>query len=96
MQRIELTKLNDVNVDLMQSLSSCELAGQETCKNDRVSLSRGRNQRYDFVFTLSNASHIDSGLYRVTIQGKHPATGSLTEVTKKFHVTITGEYTSQV
>ena len=97
-QHIELMKLNDVHG--MQRLSFCDLGrGQEaTCNNnDRVSLSGGRNSRYDFVFTLSNAIYIDSGLYRVTIQGEHPATGALTVVSKKFHVTIImGEYIGNV
>ena len=96
---IELMKINDIND--MQSLSSCDFGlGQEApCNNvnNRVSLSGGRDPRYDFVFTLSNSIHSDtesdSGLYQVSIRGKHPATDSHTEVTKTFHVTISGEYT---
>lgn len=90
-QRIELMKLNNVNI---RSLSFCNFGpGQEgTCNNnhDRVSVSRGRNPRHDFVFLLSNAIlNIDSGVYQIAIWTEHPATGSLIEVTKTFHVTIT-------
>lgn len=76
----------------MQSLSTCDFGPHQeaTCNNnDRVSLRRGRDQTYDFIFTLSDATlNIDSGVYQIAIQAQHPATGSLTEITKTFHVVV--------
>ena len=40
-----------------------------------------------FNFILSNAlPGSDSGLYEVVVEGTHPATGSLTTITKRFQL----------
>ena len=53
-------------------------------KDDRLSLSRGDG--LDYIFTLSNASQEDAGIYEVIVEGTHPATGSLITFKKSFHL----------
>ena len=40
------------------------------------------------IFTLSNASQEDAGIYEVVVEGTHPATGSLITFKKRFHLLI--------
>ena len=42
----------------------------------------------DYIFTLSNASQEDAGIYEAIVEGTHPATGSLITFKKSFHLII--------
>jgi hypothetical protein len=56
--------------------------------DNRLSLSRGDG--LDYIFTLSNATQEDSGIYEVVVEGTHPATGSLITIKKSFHLNKIG------
>ena len=66
-------------------LLSCS-TGRVTCEDGRVSLDRGRDPGYEFVFTLSNVTASDAGMYDAILEVVHPATGSFTELTKSFRL----------
>lgn len=90
---IKLMKISGVREEQQLLLSrSYRNTGPPIGQNsDKVSLSGGT---YDlnFVFTLQNAVHTDSGMYQVTVQGEDPATGAHTAAfTKTFRVTVTGK-----
>ena len=91
-QQVTRVTLKKVNQDFGVSnelLLSCATSQTTTCSRGRVLLNRGRDSgsELDFVFTLSNVRHDnDPGLYEVTVEGTHPATGSLTTITKRFQL----------
>lgn len=86
---VRLTKINrEFGVD-DEPLLFCEINRDSPCGNDRVSLSRGNDPGYEFMFTLSGASSSDSGMYKVMVGLKHPRTGSGNSITKMFHLNIT-------
>ena len=43
-----------------------------------------RGDGLDYIFTLSNASQEDAGIYEVAVEGTHPATGSLIIIRRDF------------
>ena len=43
-----------------------------------------------YIFTLSNASQEDAGIYEVVVEGTHPATSSLVTFKKSFHLSVNG------
>ena len=70
-------------------LLSCATSQTTACSRGRVFLNRDSDSSSEltFKFTLSNAFHdSDSGLYEVIVEGTHPATGSLTTITKRFQL----------
>ena len=85
--RVQLTKINPefgVDDDL---LLSCDVA-VVTCADRRVSLSRGNDPGYEFVFTLTGATVDDSGMYKVEVGVEHPRTGSSGSIIKMFHLNV--------
>ena len=84
--RVNLMKINEqFGVDDVQLLS-CPTSQRTLCSNGRVSLDRGRDPGYEFVFTLSNAVDGDAGPYEVVVEVKHPSTGSITQLKKRFRL----------
>ena len=86
--RIKLTKINKP-INLPNTLLfTCSTNQGATCivNDNRLSLNRGNG--LDFVFTLSNAVHDDSGAYEVVVEGTHPATSSLITLKKKFQLNV--------
>ena len=69
-------------------LFTCRTDQGASCwiNDNRLSLSRGDG--LDYIFTLSNASQEDAGIYEVVVEGTHPATGSLITFKKSFHLII--------
>ena len=93
--RIKLTKINE-QLNLPNTLLfTCTTNQGATCivNDNRLSLNRGNG--LDFIFTLSNAVHDDSGLYEVVVEGTHPATSSLITIKKSFRLNI-GMFTYHV
>ena len=89
--RVLLMKINDqFGVDDEQLLS-CPTSQTTLCSNSKVSLDRGRDPGYEFVFTLSNAVDDDAGPYEVIVEVKHPSTGSITQLKKRFNLNINGK-----
>ena len=81
---VQLMKLNPVFGIRDDLLLSCDTA-MVTCSKDRVSLSRGNDPGYEFVFTLSNVSlDRDGGMYRVDVHVTHPATSTSEQIMKNF------------
>ena len=89
--RIVLTKIDErFGFDNVQ-LFSCLTRQGETCvvNDGRVSLGRGNDPGFEFIFTLANTNDdSDSSLYEVTVEGRHPATNSLTTLKKKFRLQV--------
>ena len=86
---VRLKKLNpefDVPDDL---LLPCDTSEVSACGKSRVSLSRGNDPGYDFVFTLTGANVSDSGMYKVEVEVVHPKTGSGYEIIKMFYLNVT-------
>jgi hypothetical protein len=86
--RITLRKLQSGMVH-SELLLSCAISQSTGCSRGRVFLNRESNSSSEltFNFILSNALHdSDSGLYEVVVEGTHPATGSLTTITKIFQL----------
>ena len=93
--RVRLMKINErFGVDDVQLLS-CPTE-RTLCSDGRVSLDRGRDPGFEFVFTLSNAVDGDAGLYEVIVEGRHPSGGSTTQLRKRFNLDVNGKqnYTS--
>ena len=84
--RVKLTKINGQSNLPNTLLFTCRTDQGASCsvKDSRLSLSR-RNG-LDYIFTLSNASQKDAGIYEVVMEGTHPATGSLITFKKSFHL----------
>ena len=83
-RRVQLTKVNPEFVIKDVLLLSCDTS-MITCGNSRVSLSRGNDPGYEFVFTLNNASlGRDDGMYRVDVDLMHPTTNSFVQIMKNF------------
>ena len=67
-------------------LLSCAISQTAGCSRGRVFLTK-EGDSLTFNFILSNAlPGSDSGLYEVVVEGIHPATGSLTTITKRFQL----------
>ena len=88
--RVKLTKINGQSNLPNTLLFTCRTDQGASClvKDNRLSLSRGDG--LDYIFTLSNASQEDAGVYEVVVEGTHPATGSLIAFKKSFHLSIKG------
>ena len=88
-QEIDIVKLSRLNPDRV--LLVCRQRLRESCtytvRNSRVSLSRGNDPGYEFVFTLTGADVSDSGMYEVEVQALHPSTHAVYIITKTFYVT---------
>ena len=71
-----------------RTLLSCSISPDNTapCSNGRVSLDRGRDPGYEFIFTLSDVNASDAGTYEVVMEVRHPATLSSTDLSKKFRL----------
>ena len=83
--RIALRKVQS-GVVHSELLLSCAISQTTGCSRGRVFLTR-EGGLLTFNFILSNAlPGSDSGLYEVVIEGIHPATGSLTTITKRFQL----------
>ena len=86
---VQLMKINpkfEIDDELLLSCNTDSV----TCSNSRVSLSRGNDPGYEFVFTLNNALlGRDDGMYRVDVQVTHPTTSSSRPIMKSF--TLEGE-----
>ena len=88
--RVKLTKINGQSNLPNTLLFTCRTDRGAPCliNDNRLSLSRGDG--LDYIFTLSNASQEDAGIYEVVVEGTHPATGSLIAFKKSFHLSIKG------
>ena len=53
-------------------------------------MSPSRGDGLEYIFTLSNASREDSGIYEVVVEGTHPETGSIITIMKSFYFIIIG------
>ena len=81
---VQLMKLNPEFGIPDEPLLSCDTS-MVTCSNSRVSLSRGNDPGYEFVFTLNNVSlDRDGGMYRVDVHVTHPATNTFDQIMKNF------------
>ena len=89
--RVKLTKINGQSNLPNTLLFTCRTDQGAPClvKDNRLSLSRGDGLEY-YIFTLSNASQEDAGIYEVVVEGTHPDYGSLITFKKSFHLNITG------
>lgn len=90
LSRVILRKLQS-ETGSNELLLSCATSQTTACTRGRVSLNRGNtsdsSSELSFNFILSNALHdSDSGLYEIIVEGTHPATGSLTKITKRFQL----------
>ena len=89
---IELIKTNEQFVSSDITLRSCETQRDNTICTDsssaRVTLDRGNNPGFEFVFTLSNVTTSDAGMYKVDVTTKHPDTGSLLTISKSFTLQV--------
>ena len=83
--RVKLTKENNFRNTL---LFTCHTSHAARCivNDGRISMSRGKG--LEFVFTLSNATIDDSGVYEAVVEGTHPATGSLITIKKIFQLNV--------
>ena len=88
--RVKLTKINGQSNLPNTLLFTCRTDQGASClvNDNRLSLSRGDG--LDYIFTLSNASQEDAGIYEVVVEGPHPETGSLITIKKSFHLIIIG------
>ena len=69
----------------------CYLRGHSFNTRTRVKITRLFLQcGLDYIFTLSNASQEDAGIYEVVVEGTHPDYGSLITFKKRFHLNIIG------
>ena len=94
---VRLKKLNPAfGVDDDQLLSCA--TSKVSCGDSRVSLSRGNDPGYEFVFTLTGANISDSGMYKVEVEVVHPGTGSASDknlIIKMFHLNVTARSSSR-
>ena len=90
---VQLIKLNPefgVDDDL---LLSCDTSSDRMCGNSRVSLSRGNDPGYEFVFTLNDASlERDDGMFRVSVHLRHPTTNTFERIEKDFVLQGNGKW----
>ena len=88
--RVKFTKINGQSNLPNTLLFTCRTDQGASCfiNDNRLSMSRGDG--LDYIFTLSNASQEDAGIYEVVVEGTHPATGSLITIKKSFHLNIIG------
>ena len=88
---VQLIKINpQFGVD-DELLLSCAIddSSPTPCRNSRVSLSRGSDPGFEFVFTLVDAvADMDSSLYEVIVTVIHPVTSSVSLLSKKFHLEV--------
>ena len=81
---VQLVKINPELGVPDEQLLSCD-NDSVTCSNSRVSLSRGNDLGYEYIFTLHNFSlSRDAGIYQVVVGVVHPATGIPGQITKRF------------
>ena len=81
---VKLTRLEPVFGVPDYQLLSCRTS-EVSCGNSNVSLSRGNDPGYEFVFTLNNASlERDNRTFQVSVHLMHPGTGSTEQIEKDF------------
>ena len=85
-RNVRLIKTDDLFSVPDQTLLSCSISPDNTitCSNGRVSLDRGRDLGYEFIFTLSDVNASDAGTYKVEVTTVHPSTGNDVIITKQF------------
>ena len=89
--RVKLTKINGQSNLPNTLLFTCRTDQGASClTNDNRSVSLSRGDGLDYIFTLSNTSQKDAGIYEVVVEGTHPATGSLITFRKSFHLGVKG------
>ena len=95
-QRVELRLCINNTCTTQSPLLSFVNVDRATYYNSdvRVSLSEERDLAY--VFSLSNATPDDSGLYQVTVMGIHPSSGDSTTIGREYLVIINGENYSKL
>ena len=83
---VQLVKISpELGVPDEWLLSCDKLNDSVTCSNSRVSLSRGNDLAYEFIFTIHSFSPSrDAGIYQVVVGVVHPATGAHGQITKQF------------
>ena len=88
---VRLKKLNPEFYIDDEVLLYCDTSSENLmpCGNSRVSLSRGNDPGYEFVFTLTGANVSDFGMYKVEVEVRHPRTGSNDKIIKMFHLNVT-------
>ena len=88
-KQVQLMKINpEVGAD-DELLLACAISDSSLtlCRNSRVSLSRGNDPGFEFVFTLvDTVMDMDSLLYIVIVEVTDPATNSFSSFGKIFHV----------
>ena len=90
---VQLVKINPELGVPDEQLLSCD-NDSVTCSNSRVSLSRGNDLDYEYIFTLHSFSLRDAGIYQVVVGVVDPATGARGQITKQFIIGILHAYCS--
>ena len=92
-QRVELRRcINNTCTSQSPLLSSVNPDQEATNYNGDVRVSSSKERDLAYIFTLSNAALNNSGLYQVTVMGKHPSFGDSTSIKREYYlVTINGE-----
>ena len=92
--RLQLKSCGNVNNCNVPPLFEINTGQARTGHDGRISLSSGDFEGdLSYTFTLANAITTDSGLYEVKLRGVDPTpSGSDTCITKRFRVTVSGEY----
>ena len=85
---VRLKKLNPSFGIADDLLLSCDTSSGQTCGNSRVSLNRGNDPGYEFVFTLTGANVYDFGMYKVEVEVVHPRTNLDNKIIKIFYLDI--------
>ena len=93
-KNVQLMKINPKYGVDDEQLLFCDTESTMTCSNSRVSLSRGNDPGFEFVFTLSRANISDSGIYEVRVETKHPSSSSDESISKRFHLNISPTQTT--
>ena len=86
--RVKFTKINGQSNLPNTLLFTCRTDQGASCLINDNQLSLSRGDGLDYIFTLSNASPEDAGIYEVVVEGTHPAIGSLITFKKSFHLNI--------
>ena len=87
-KNVQLMKINPEFGVPNEQLLFCKTESMMTCSNSRVSLSRGNDPGFEFVFTLFRANISDSGIYEVRVEIIHPSSSSDESISKRFHLSI--------
>ena len=90
--RVKFTKDNGQSNFPNTLLFTCRTDEGASCfvNDNRLTMSLSRGDGLEYIFTLSNASQEDSGIYEVVVEGTHPETGSLITIKKSFYLIIIG------